>query len=100
MKAIRVHQFGEPQVLKLETVPDPHPAEGQVLIRVKAVGVNPVETYVRAGRYGPREFPYTPGTDAAGVVEAVRPTMTQFKPGDRVPEPSKGSIRSGCSSHR
>lgn len=84
MKAIRVHQFGGPEVLKLEEVPEPRPAEGQVLVRAKAVGVNPVETYIRAGKYGPREFPFTPGTDAAGVVEAVGPGIKHFKPGDRV----------------
>lgn len=84
MKAIRVHQFGDPQVMKLEDVPDPKPAAGQVLVRVKAVGVNPVDTYIRAGKYGPRQFPFTPGADAAGIVEAVGPGVTAFKPGQRV----------------
>jgi NADPH2:quinone reductase len=56
----------------------------QMFVRVKAVGVNPVETYIRAGKYGPREFPFTPGTDAGGVIEAVGPGVKQFKPGDRV----------------
>jgi NADPH:quinone reductase len=84
MKAIRVHGFGEPEVLQFEEVPDPTPGPGQVLVRVKAAGVNPVETYIRAGRYGARHFPYTPGSDAAGVVEAVGAGATQFKPGDRV----------------
>src|SRR5712691_4557909 len=65
MKAIQVHQFGEPDVLKLEEVPDPTPGAGQVVVRIKAVGVNPVETYIRAGRYGPKQFPYTPGNDGA-----------------------------------
>ena len=84
MKAIRVHQFGDPQVMKLEEVPDPKPSAGQVLVRVKAVGVNPVETYVRAGKYGPRQFPFTPGADAAGTIEAVGPGVSAFKPGQRV----------------
>ena len=84
MKAIRVHAFGAPDVLKLEEVTDLTPGSGQVLIRVKAVGVNPVETYVRAGNYGQMKFPFTPGNDCAGVVEAVAPDVRQFKPGDRV----------------
>jgi NADPH2:quinone reductase len=84
MKAIRVHAFGDPSVMKLEDVPDPKPAAGQVLIKVEAAGVNPVETYVRKGIYGPREFPYTPGSDAAGIVESIGPGVKRFKPGDRV----------------
>jgi NADPH2:quinone reductase len=84
MKAIRVHQFGEPDVLKLEDVPDPTPGPGQVVIRAKAIGVNPVETYVRSGKYGPRTFPYTPGSDLAGVIESVGPGVSQHKPRDRV----------------
>ncbi|MGE5610393.1 MAG: NADPH:quinone reductase [Bacillota bacterium] len=84
MRTIRVHQFGNPEVLKLEEVPDPRPTDGQVLVRAKAIGVNPVETYIRAGKYGPREFPFTPGTDVAGLVEAVGPGIKHVKPGDRV----------------
>ena len=84
MKAIRVHQFGGPEVLKLEEVPDPKPAAGQVLVRARAIGINPVETYVREGKYGPKQFPYIPGSDAAGVIESVGPDVTQFKTGQRV----------------
>lgn len=84
MKAVRVHQFGGPEVLKYEDVPDPAPSRGQLVVRAKAVGVNPVETYVRAGWYGPKQFPYTPGSDAAGVVESVGDEVARFKPGDRV----------------
>ncbi|HSI33738.1 MAG TPA: NADPH:quinone reductase [Tepidisphaeraceae bacterium] len=84
MRAIRVHEFGEPDVLKLETVPDPTPGPGQVVVRAKAIGVNPVETYVRAGKYGPRQFPYVPGSDIGGVIESVGPGVTQWKAGDRV----------------
>jgi NADPH2:quinone reductase len=83
MKAIRVHQFGEPDVLKLEETPDPTPGPGQVVVRIKAVGVNPVETYVRAGRYGPKQFPFTPGNDGAGIIEATSPGAN-WKKGDRV----------------
>src|SRR5438477_9911156 len=71
MKAIRIHAFGDPSVLQLEEVPDPKPGAGQVLIRTKAIGVNPVDTYIRAGRYGDRPFPFTPGLDAAGLVEGT-----------------------------
>jgi NADPH2:quinone reductase len=84
MKAIRIEQFGGPEVLKLQDVPDPTPGPGQVVVKVSAIGVNPVETYIRAGNYGPRQFPFTPGADAAGVIESVAPDVTAFKPGDRV----------------
>jgi NADPH2:quinone reductase len=84
MKAIRVHAFGEPEVMKLEDVPAPQPAPGQVLVDVRSIGVNPVDTYIRAGKYGPRPFPFTPGFDASGVVESVGEGVTRLKPGDRV----------------
>ena len=85
MKSIRVSEFGGPDVLKVETVNDPKPEAGQVLVRVHAVGVNPVETYIRAGQYGVLpDLPFTPGHDTAGVVEAVGSGVTRVKPGDRV----------------
>ena len=66
MKAIVVHEFGGPEVLKLEEVPTPKPAAGQVLVRVHAIGVNPYDTYMRAGTYALKPpLPYTPGSDAA-----------------------------------
>jgi NADPH:quinone reductase len=71
MKAIRIHAFGGPEVLRFEDVQDPQPGPGQLVVRIRAAGVNPVETYIRSGIYGPKEFPYTPGTDAAGTVEAI-----------------------------
>ena len=85
MKAIRVREFGGPEVLKLEDVPDLKPGAGQVLVRIHAAGVNPVEVYMRAGIY-PRKpsLPYTPGTDGAGIVESVGSGATKFKPADRV----------------
>ena len=73
MKAIRVHQFGGPEVLQFQEVPIPKPGTGQILIRVHCVGVNPVETYQRSGSNPALQFPWTPGTDAAGVVEAIGP---------------------------
>src|SRR5258707_2017145 len=85
MKAIRVHQFGGPEVLKLEEVPTPKPDAGQVLVRVRAAGVNPYDTYMRTGTYAIKpHLPYTPGSDAAGTVEAVGSGVTKVKPGDRV----------------
>lgn len=85
MKAIRVHQFGGPEVLRLEEVPDPKPGRGEVLIDVKAAGVNPVETYIRTGTYAVKPaLPYTPGMDAAGIVAEVGEGVARFKPGDRV----------------
>jgi NADPH2:quinone reductase len=85
MKAIRVHKFGEPEVMRLEDVPDPQPDATQVVVRVQAAGVNPVETYVRSGAYARQpELPYTPGSDAAGTVEAVGDGVRHLKSGDRV----------------
>ncbi len=73
MKAIRVRAFGPPEVMRLEEVPDPAPGPGQVLVCIRAAGVNPVETYIRSGAYARRPaLPYTPGHDAAGIVEALK----------------------------
>ena len=85
MKAIRVHEFGDPEVLRLEDVPTPQPGAGQVLVRMHAIGVNPVETYIRAGTYARLPvLPYTPGNDGAGVVEQIGSEVSEFRPGDRV----------------
>lgn len=85
MKAIRVTQFGEPEAMQWQEVPTPVPTASQILIRVKAAGVNPVETYIRSGKYARLPvLPYTPGSDAAGVVEAVGAEVREFQPGDRV----------------
>ena len=85
MKAIQVREFGGPEVLRLEELPTPQVGAGQVLVRVHAIGVNPVETYIRSGKYARLpELPYTPGNDGAGVVEQVGEYVKEFKPGDRV----------------
>jgi NADPH:quinone reductase len=85
MKAIQVHQFGGPEVLAVHDVPTPKPGPGQVLVRVHAAGVNPYDTYMRNGSYAIKPpLPYTPGSDAAGVVEAVGEGISKVKPGDRV----------------
>src|SRR5881396_3292671 len=85
MNAIRVHKFGGPEVLFRSEVPTPQPGPGEVLVRMHAIGVNPVETYIRAGKYARLPaLPYTPGNDGAGVVEQIGDSVTRFKPGDRV----------------
>src|SRR5690242_14970623 len=85
MKAIRVNAFGGPEVLRLQDMPTPKPGPSEVLVRIHATGVNPVETYIRAGTYARLpELPYTPGNDGAGAVEQVGSDVTEFKPGDRV----------------
>src|SRR5260370_406072 len=85
MKAILVREFGGPEVLNLEEIPTPKPASGQVLVRIHAAGVNPYDTYMRAGTYAIKPpLPYTPGSDGAGVIEAVGDGVKKVKPGDRV----------------
>jgi len=84
MKAIRVHQFGGPEVLRLEEVPLPEPGPGQVLVKVHAVGVNPVETYFRSGANPGLSLPWTPGMDSAGILHALGSGVAGLKPGDRV----------------
>ena len=95
MKAIRVSEFGGPETLKVQDVPDPKPDSGQVLVRVKAAGINPVDTYIRSGTYARKpNLPYTPGMDAGGIIEAVGPSIKDFKVGDRVY--TNGSITGVC----
>ena len=85
MQAILVRAFGAPDVMTIETLPDPKPGPREVLVRLRAVGVNPVETYIRSGTYARKPaLPYIPGSDAAGDVEAVGAEVTTAKPGDRV----------------
>ncbi|MGZ8938899.1 MAG: NADPH:quinone reductase [Limisphaerales bacterium] len=70
--------------MKLEEVPEPAPGPDQVLIEVKAIGVNPVDTYIRAGAYSISNLPYTPGFDCAGFIKDVGEGVTRFKAGDRI----------------
>jgi NADPH2:quinone reductase len=85
MKAIQVHQFGGPEVLAPHEVPTPMPGQGEVLVRVRAAGVNPYDTYMRSGAYPVKPtLPYTPGSDAAGQIEAVGAGVARVKPGDHV----------------
>ena len=85
MKAIIVSRFGAPEVMSLEEVADPVPGEGQVLVRVYAAGVNPVDTYIRGGHYSQQaHLPYTPGMDGAGVIESTGPGVRHRQAGERV----------------
>lgn len=85
MKAIRIHQFGPPEVMQLEEIAPLSPSEGQILIEVHAVGVNPVDTYIRSGNYPlKKELPFTPGFDAAGVILKMGAQAGSFQVGQRV----------------
>ena len=85
MQAILAREFGGPEVLKLEDLPDPAAGQGQVRVRVHAIGVNPYETYMRSGAYAIKpELPYTPGADAAGIVDQVGAGVRGWTNGDRV----------------
>jgi len=83
MQAIRVQRPGGPEVLELAEVPLPEPGPGEVRIKVEAAGVNFIDVYHRSGLY-PLPLPMTPGSEAAGVVDAVGPGVEGFAPGDRV----------------
>src|SRR5271157_2149119 len=86
MLAIRVHDYGDADQLVLEEIPRPKPAKGEMLIRVHAAGVNPVDWKMRKYRREekPISFPYTPGTDVSGIIEAVGPGVKGFKVGQPV----------------
>src|SRR6266516_5345580 len=87
MKAVVVHEYGGPEVLKYEDVPRPEPKENEILIRVIAAGVNPVDGMVRAemfAKYSQNAFPMIPGYDVAGIVEKTGAKMNKYKPGDAV----------------
>jgi len=85
MRAIRVEQFGGPEVLRVAQVDDPRAAAGEVVVRLHAAGVNPVEAYIRTGQYARLpELPYTPGGDGAGVIESVGEGVSGRAVGDRV----------------
>ena len=83
MKAIRVHEVGGPEAMKLEDVPQPEPAGGEALVRLETIGVNYIDTYHRTGLYKV-PLPFTPGMEAAGVVDAVGPDVEGVRAGDRV----------------
>ncbi len=85
MKAIRIHEYGGPEVLVHEDVPIPHPGESQILVRVEAATVNPIDIAVREDRFPtPRQPPKTLGSDGAGLVESVGAKVLAVRPSDRV----------------
>jgi NADPH:quinone reductase len=83
MHAIRVHQFGSPDVLVHEQVEMPEPGSGEARVRIEFAGVNFIDTYHRSGQYS-MPVPFTPGVEAAGIVDAVGPDVSNVRPGDRV----------------
>jgi NADPH:quinone reductase-like Zn-dependent oxidoreductase len=95
MKAIRIHNYGGPEVLKYEDAPRPRPQADEVVVRVHAAGVNPIDWRVREGQmkdFWPHQFPLILGWDLSGVVEEVGPRVSQFKKGDAVfglPDPTR-----------
>jgi NADPH:quinone reductase-like Zn-dependent oxidoreductase len=102
LKAIVVHEFGPPNVMKYEEVPTPEPGPGEVLIKVHAVSVNrTLDTVVRAGKYARRvSLPLTPGVDPSGVIAKVGPDVTARKVGDRVTVQLRSGNESGADSIR
>ena len=83
-KAVRIHEYGGPDVLRWEDVPTPEPAAGEALIRHEAVGLNYIDVYYRTGLYKLSGFPAVLGMEGAGIVEAVAPGVSSVAPGDRV----------------
>jgi NADPH:quinone reductase-like Zn-dependent oxidoreductase len=101
MRAVRVHETGGPEVLRVEEVPDPIPAPDELLIDVEAVGVNFIEIYQRQGQY-PRPLPFTMGAEAAGTVRAVGSAVVLYHRTRKEPMPSGPSCRplAPCASRR
>jgi NADPH2:quinone reductase len=83
MKAIRVHQFGGPEVLRYEEVPLPEPGKGEARVKIEAIGLNYIDVYQRTGLYQ-QPLPFVGGREGAGVVDKVGPGVTEIKEGDRV----------------
>ena len=84
MKAVRVHKYGGPEVLRYEEVDRPQPSAGEALVRIAASGVNYLDVQYRTGKIRTPAFPFVIGSEGAGTVEQVGPGVTEVKPGDRV----------------
>jgi len=83
MKAIRIHEYGGPEVLRLEEIPLPEPGSGEVRVKIEVSGVNYIDIYHRTGLY-PSKIPFSPGMEGAGVVDAVGDNVSEVEIGDRV----------------
>ncbi|MBS7542490.1 NADP-dependent oxidoreductase [Ancylobacter oerskovii] len=100
MTASRIHRYGPPGVIDLDVVERPHPAEGEVLVRVKAAGVSLLDAWIRAGRISPSApLPLTLGSELAGVVAAVGPGVANFTPGDAVFGVSNPGFTGACAEY-
>jgi NADPH:quinone reductase-like Zn-dependent oxidoreductase len=95
MRAVRYHDHGGAAVLTVDNIDAPEPGPGELRIAVRAAAVNPVDTYFREGAYPVPELPMIPGSDAAGVVDAVGPGVESFAEGDRVFATGLGNGRQG-----
>ncbi len=84
MKAIRVHNYGGPEVLKYEEMPAPAAGKGEAMVKIAAAGLNFIDIYFRTGLSKAAQLPFTPGHEAAGTVTSVGEGVTEVKPGDRV----------------
>ena len=84
MRAIRIDKPGGPEVMRLEEVELPPPGKGEVRLRQHAIGINFIDIYHRTGFYPPAKTPFTPGSEGAGEVVEVGPSVEGLKPGDRV----------------
>jgi NADPH2:quinone reductase len=100
MRAIRVHQFGGPEVLRIEEIDDPRPNAREAIVRIRAAGVNPVDAYMHTGMYARKPMlPYTPGSDGAGEIAALGTEMTGFAIGDRVYIAGHGTKAAGAGTY-
>ncbi|SIR15391.1 NADPH2:quinone reductase [Haladaptatus litoreus] len=95
MRAVRYHEHGGPEVLRVDDIDRPEPDDDELLVAVRAAGINPVDTYFREGSYPPGDLPWIPGSDFAGVVEAVGSEVDEFSAGDRVFGTGLGNNRQG-----
>ena len=84
MKAVRIHSYGGPEVLKYEDAPVPKPAKGEAVVKIAAIGLNFIDIYFRTGLYKPPQLPFIPGSEAAGTVTEVGEGVTEVKAGDGV----------------
>ncbi len=94
MRAVQISDYGGPEMLRITEVPIPQPGDGQVLIRVRAAGVNPADWKFRSGdmrQFAPLEMPWTPGLEGSGIIDALGPGVTQFRGGEPVYGPFSGA---------